>query len=667
MFRKTGWGFVLIGLLVAGSIYSILPPRDTIPLGIDLRGGFELLYRLDTSTLTPEAIPGIAEKAKEIMSRRLDKYGLKEISISVIGNERLLIQIPGLGSEEVDSMRETIERAGVLNFHIVSPEAEQTPERIKEIEREWETYRAALQAAQAGGATNAFKEPEPLRLVAEEIRDDDEEEGGGEKKAPGRKLVLENEKGKKVEGRLLRDAYPTVDTETNTPAVGFEFGAEGASQFSDLTRTFLKRQLAIVLDDAVVSAPVIQDVISTRGIIKGRFTDRQVRTLSNILRVGSLPAKPILEQEHSVGSVLGRDSIQRGLNAAILGVTLVVLFMLIYYVRAGVIAVVCLLMNILFVLAYVAIFRQTLTFPGVAGIVLGIGMAVDANILIFERVREEVKKGKSLLQSLGNGYRRAFWVIFDSNLTTVITAVVLFKLGTGAVKGFAVTVMAGLIANFFTAVYVSRLGFSFLYNRGILKRLYMLQAFETPKFSFIGHRRGFMTLSVAVIATGLAVIAYRGSNILGIDFTGGTRIMVSVTRPMRIAEFREIVQGIRDGDATPFRDAEIQTIGEEAGQAMTFTIRTRLVEGPAKADAAEGEPAAASPAPAEAPAEEDATPAEAPVPEEGKAPPPEGGGTPEAPVAPPPAEAAPPPAEAAPPPAEAAPPPAEAAPPPAEA
>jgi preprotein translocase subunit SecD len=251
-----------------------------------------------------------------------------------------------------------------------------------------------------------------------------------------------------------------------------ELNNEGAKVFSKVTGMNLDRQLAIVLDGKVSSAPVIQTKITTgSAMIEGTFSMEEAQDLALILRAGALPAPLYSITENTVGPSLGADSIKMGTNSVLLGLLIVVLFMVIYYKAAGLVADFALLMNIVFVFAVMAGFHATLTLPGIAGIILTVGMSVDANVLIFERIREELKSGKTVRAAIDAGYGRAFTTILDANVTTLITAIVLYSFGTGPIKGFALTLSIGILASMFTAIVVTRLVFDIVTSRTAIKKL----------------------------------------------------------------------------------------------------------------------------------------------------------------------------------------------------
>jgi preprotein translocase subunit SecD len=290
---------------------------------------------------------------------------------------------------------------------------------------------------------------------------------GGVKKVP----YLLKEKTL-MTGEILKDARVALDTQFGEPYIALEFDDIGAKLFEQITGANVKKRLAIILDDNVYSAPVIQERISGgRAQITGRFTTDEANELAIVLRAGALPAPVRIIEERTVGPSLGQDSIRMGIISVLISAGLVVLFMIFYYRVAGMIADVALILNTILVFAILALFRATLTLPGIAGLVLSIGMAVDANILIHERIKEELRWGKTPRAAIDQGYHRAFTTIIDSNVTTIIAALFLYQFGTGPVRGFAVTLFWGITANIFTAVFVTRWIFDYLTLKVRVKKL----------------------------------------------------------------------------------------------------------------------------------------------------------------------------------------------------
>lgn len=342
-----------------------------------------------------------------------------------------------------------------------------------------------------------------------------------------------------VSGQYLARAFMTQDGRLN-PAVGFAFNRIGASKFGRLTREHLpeeggnfKYRLAILLDGYVQSAPSLNTEISDSGIIEGGqngFETGEVNFLLGILNAGSLPAtlNPVPLLEEKVGPTLGQDTIRKGIIAIVISMVVVPIFMLIYYRVCGMIAVIGLILNLILLVGFMSLTSSTFTLPGLAGLSLTIGMAVDANVLIFERMREEKEKGASLREQIRNGFDRAWTTILDANITTVLSGIVLFAIGTEEIKGFALTLIIGLVWNLFTAVYLSRVIFDLLVQRGMIKELKMMRVLTNTSIDFVGKRRVATIFSTVVIGIGLAAFVMRVNQytMFNIDFTGGTLVTI---------------------------------------------------------------------------------------------------------------------------------------------
>jgi len=331
----------------------------------------------------------------------------------------------------------------------------------------------------------------------------------------------------------LENSQPTTDR-MGRNAIAFQLDAKGGKLFLNVTGKNIGRPLCILLDDIAISAPVIQSQISTNGTITGQFARTEVLDMVNKLNAGSLPAM-LIEQPISVkaiGPSIGADNRDKGIEAGLIGLAAVIITMLTYYLLAGSIADVALILNILFVLAIMALLRATFTLPGIAGIILTIGMSVDANVLIFERIREEQQKGSSLRIAIRNGYQKAFRTIFDANLTTFITAAILFWVASEEIKGFAIVLMLGIISSMFTALFVTRVFFDHLLAAKLIKdHLVMLRLIHRPKINWMKARPAFLTISALLIAGGLTVFFTRDNtknNKYDIEFTGGTSAQINL-------------------------------------------------------------------------------------------------------------------------------------------
>ncbi len=574
MYKRTAWGMSLLVLLVALCIWALW--KVPIQLGIDLRGGTELIYELDLSRIV-QARSEVAETVKDTIARRLNAYGLKEISVAVQGQDRLVIQLPGTDESTVRDLKRQIETSGNLTFRLVAPQSEQTPSRLDELEREEREYLAKDQEwVQRKLEDPGFNEPRPrppdyiVRAQVERVQVGERFEY---KPKEGSRIALYNthvyneqtgqwEPEGIVGGEHLSSVGPTMG-DNYKPAVGFGFDPEGARLFARLTGAHVGELLAVVLDDDVMEVATIKSRIEDRGIV-------------TILRGGSLPTKPKLISESTVGSLLGQDAIAGGIRAMIVAAAAIMLFMIVYYGWGGLVADIALALNLVLIFSFVAVFRQTLTMPGLAGVILTLGMAVDANILIFERYREERRKGKPFDHSIATAYGRAFSVIFDSNLTTILTGYVLFYMGTPEIKGFAVTLISGIFASFFTAVFVTRLILSTFAKIGLLGDYRLRDFLGTPRIPFTAYRHRFVAASALVIFLTWAVVISRGRENYGIDFTGGARVTMTLVRPVRLDEMRKTVSDLAKRRPELFRDYAIQILQPEGPRvSRMYTVLTR--------------------------------------------------------------------------------------------
>ena len=528
MYRDFGWKFWVIGFVALVIIGIPVITRTPAQLGLDLQGGTMLTYRLETDE------PGDFDVVLQVLQKRLDILGMRQLVIRKEGPQDFVIQVPGIDVAEIERIKHLVSTSGVLWFKTVAKKQNRA-----EIDKifEWKEQDRY--------------DPESTYDIALNKTADDEV--ALPKEDPASYRLIDNAGA--VPGRLLKRAYPTTD-DFNNPAVGFTWNAEGARLFGDLTEKNKGGNLAIILDGVVESAPTVDERIGARGIIKGRFTQQEVNDLVIILQGGSLPSKPNLESDLTIGPGLGRDSVERGKVATLLSLLLVVGFMVIYYRGAGVVAALTLLFNLALLLCILIDFEATLTLPGIAGIVLTVGMAIDANILIFERIREEKNKGMGLRQAVENGYGRAFWTIFDANLTTLITAVILFQVGTGPIKGFAVTLSIGILTSMFSALFVTKAIFTLLIVKGWMTSFKMLTLVRDPNVDFRRYRGITIFLSLVVIVAGMTVFVSRGQEKYGIEFTGGALFQIKLKRPMAASEIRDRLDSI----GAEFENAEVQAV-----------------------------------------------------------------------------------------------------------
>jgi preprotein translocase subunit SecD len=364
-------------------------------------------------------------QAKQTIDNRINTYGVAEPLIQRQGADKIVVELPGV--DDPDRVKELIKVTAVLEWKLVK----------------------------AGPAAD---EATLLQPYGGAVPDDAELIKGDPKRGQGGFYLVD--KVAVVTGKDLRTIRQTQD-EWGNPAVSFTLNADGGARFEQVTGANIGKQIGIILDKKVQSAPVVEDRImrTTGGVIRGRFTPEEAEDLVVVLKAGALPAGIKYLEERTIGPALGADSIRQGFLAGLVAIGAVMMFMVVFYRRSGLYAVIALLLNVLILFGALAYFKATLTLPGIAGIILAIGMSVDANVLIFERIKEEVALGKGVLSSISQGFSRAFTAIFDSNLTTIIAAIFLFQFGTGPIRGYAVTLVISLVANLFTAVFVSHLLF----------------------------------------------------------------------------------------------------------------------------------------------------------------------------------------------------------------
>ncbi len=471
----------------------------------------------------------------EIIRNRIDQFGVAEPVIIRQGTDEIVIQLPGIRDPE--RALKLLGDTAQLEFKLV---AETEGVNIDQL---------ITQATESGQWSGKWAERDEVanlnRLLANSLPANTSiyfeksvnKQTGIETSLP---ILLENKV--LMTGDMVKHAQVRIGGNFNEPYVSIDLTSRGGRTFATLTENNVGRRMAIVLDGVVKSAPVIREkILGGAAQISGSFTHEDASDLAIVLRVGALPAPVDVIQNMTVGSSLGKDSINKGLTSGIFGALMVLGFMIIYYRLSGIIANVALALNILFLFSGLAILNATLTLPGIAGIVLSIGMAVDANVLIFERMREEYKIGKSVRSSIDGGFGKALWTIVDSQVTTLITAMALFLFGTGPIKGFAVTLSLGIIFNLFTALFCSRLIFDTLTAKQAIKKLSFLQFVRQTNIDFMKVKN--ITFSISGVLVLMGLIAFfqiaRGSANLGVDFSGGSLLQYQAEQPFTMAEVRK--------------------------------------------------------------------------------------------------------------------------------
>ena len=585
--RNNIWKWLVLLLLAAVSVHVTFPAKEKIRLGLDLSGGTSFTLGVDEEKLAetilaanpaytndPERVQAeIAKVLKDcderitgVIRKRVDNMGTNEPVIqSLPKKHQLIVQLPGADEKLRKEAKARLQSMAYLEFRLTHPKDYQLVDKIlskdtcpEGYEKKGHGYARAANYAEVA-ATPGYA----ARLAAFGTTDDryrfmleDNKDGTYSPHFVSRQVELT--------GDNLESAAWERDSLKGGFEVKFRLDSEGGKKFSTLTRNYKAggpknktgegRCLAIILDDTLISAPRIQSEIGSEGVITGRFTLQEAKQLAADLNAGALPAPLKILAESSVAPTVGDDASKSGVWAAAIGFALVAIFMFIYYWYAGLVANVALFLDVallptalVIVANILGVFAQdpsmggggsvqlpVLTMPGIAGLVLTLGMAVDANVLVFERIREEFAAGRKAGDAIKNGYGRAFTAILDSNLTTIITGIILFVVGTGPVRGFAITLTAGVLISMFTAVVVTRLVFEHLVKPERATPFKMLQFFKEPKFDFVQYGNKTLLASAAIIVVSLAIFFGRAlvnpASVLAVDLTGGTSIVYDLTQ-----------------------------------------------------------------------------------------------------------------------------------------
>jgi SecD/SecF fusion protein len=520
-------GTALALLLCAFSIDAFLPFEKKIHLGLDLQGGTSFLVRLVPPVPEdggkPRAItPEMQEQAVEAIRKRVDEFGVSEPVITKQGTDHILVQIPGLSTTQIETARQQLQRVAKLEFRLVHPNNDQL---VRQIE---------------SGA--AFTPPGYVLLPDIDNR----------LTKPEKLLVRRRPE---LTGQDVASARPVF--EQRGYEVSLSLTRAGAEAFRKVTRDNISNRLAIVLDNEVVSAPTIQSEIPNgQASITGNFTAEEAKNLASVME-NPLQTPVAIDETRTVSATLGQDSIFRGIAAGLAGLAATLIFVLIYYRAAGLVAFIGLAVNGILLFGAMSLFGFVLTLPGIAGIILTIGMAIDANVLIYERLREELERGKSLKPAIDTAYKKAFSAIVDSNLTTLLKVAILFWLGSGPVKGFAITLTIGIIASMFSALLVTRNIFSWAVKLNLIKRISMLHLIKSQSFDFLGKWRPALIASLVLLAASIGAFGVRGGSMFNIDFTGGDFLLLKSPAELPEAQIRNELGKIGLGNAV---------IQEEAGQ-----------------------------------------------------------------------------------------------------
>lgn len=565
--------------------------RDwVINLGLDLQGGVEMIVGIDYDNLDPtikkdytdrgysneDILKELQETVKQRIERRANEFGTKEPIIQTLGDRQIQVQLAG--EKDVDRAKELILKTAFLKFQIVAG-----PETQRDVFK-------AIDDRFQGDFTKRLRRPGPgeeqvIQVPMEQIdkvREMVEEAKGvaglipddveiAFSRAPKPKepqhykiYVLEKVPIMTGDGLTMAVARPDDQSGAGRWQIAFGLNAEAGRRFGEGTESNIDRQMAIVLDGMVESAPNINDRITTSGVIQGMFSPEEARDLAIALNSGSLPVPVAEEQTGIVGARLGEDSIRKGVLSCAIGIVVVMVAMVAYYHVGGLIACIALVMNAVLILAALAYMGATLTLPGIAGLILTLGMAVDANVLIYERMREEMRLGKTLTAVVAGGYQHAFPAILDSNVTTIISGLVLLQFGTGPIQGFAVTLTIGIIASMFTSLTVTHAIIDFIVAKRWLTKITMLQLIpHGTKIPFLAQRKWLSPATALLVVIGLGFAFVRGEDNFGVEFTTGTNIVLNIDtdEQIGIGAIRQEIEagGFKDATITAYEQEGVDT------------------------------------------------------------------------------------------------------------
>ena len=537
----------------------------SIRRGIDLAGGVEFMMELVPDQDFLDRVNNMDAKSKEeanqrmeeefnryrdlaieVLRKRLESNHIYESEIAPAGGRFISLKAPITSKDEKSQLKDLLSMSAKLHFRLVH---ENNAALIDQMLRNPGSFTApvgyelmTIEEFQRGKAANVQRYFVKKRW---------EMDGKGI-----------------VDARAVRDEY-------NRRKIVFRFDSEGTRNFANVTKRYKGRQLAVVLDGKLYTAPTIQtEILAGSGEITGQFSDEEVNNIANALVSGSFPFMIRVDSIYDVDPTLGADNVANGVRAGIYGMLAVVIFMVAYYMLAGVLAVIALGINVILVLGALAAFDATLTLPGIAGIVLTIGMAVDANVLVFERIREELNNGKTLATAVDSGYGKALSAVLDANLTTLLTGLILYWAGTGAIKGFAVTLCVGILTSLFTALFVTRLIFDYLLRMG-LKKLPMHQLLKNPHFNFLGCRKIAFAVSGLLIIGSLVLMGVKNKDMFGVDLSGGSVVIFNYKEAV---PQQQLVDTLNANGFVNARIAYKSSTGSADGNKLEIMVRESGIE-----------------------------------------------------------------------------------------
>ncbi len=550
------WKNIVTFLLFVVSIIIILP-WDNKPLigdrgfvlGLDLKGGTQMLLRLDYNRNEMDAseMNEATQQATDILTKRINQYGLTQPRIQKTGLDKILVQIPGLDPNRLDRVKSILKTTGNLKFYLVASKVDQGK---------------AGKPSDTDPSKNAPEGTKWLPL--------DEDAGAqGSPKYPNYLLV---EKGPRVTGENVEEAS-TQPSMQGKYEISLTLTTKGGEKFAEVTRNNVDRRLAIALDEEILSAPTIEEPITGgRASITGDFTAERAKALTTALNSGRLKAPIRIEHENTVGPSLGQASIERGKWAILSALGIIILFLVLYYWGLGIVVSFVLALNLLMLGALLLISKATLTLPGIAGIILTVGMAVDASVIIFERIREESEKDQSARKAFETAWNNAFYAVFDANITTLIAAVILFYFGSQSIRGFATTLFLGILTTLFSVFFSEKALIQGLLGMGVIKDFKQMKWFTGTEFTFLNKAKGMFVFSILLVACSIGVFSYgaaQGGRIFGLDFMGGQLLNLRFEETVRASEVRDRLESIEVDGLRPYSGVEVQKVTSDENSENT--------------------------------------------------------------------------------------------------
>jgi len=517
--RKRVAGTLLAIILAGFSVFCIFE-GEGVRKGIDLKGGASFLVRVQPAegkAVNPDSLA----QAQAIIDKRLNPQGTLDVTVTPQGTDRLYVEVPGLDDEAIRKAKETIEKVARLQFRLLHPDSY--------------SQNGVIPASPDDTA------PRPgyvrLRYLGNKESKKDQE-AGAEKPEPPAEYVWAFNKAE-LSGKSVDNAVPDIQPGATSYMIHVDLDDADGDKMMAITKANVGKPMAICLENTpgefdVVSAPTIQGVFGANFQITGKFSEEEARTLASQL-MNPLENPLVVEQSSTISPTLGKETVEQGLRATLMGLALTLLFMMFYYRLSGIIAVLGLIINLLLLLGTMRVFDQTLTMPGIAGIILTLGMSIDANVLIYERMREEFAQGRTLSSAIPASYDKAFSAIFDGNLTSIITSVIMIAVATGAIQGFGLALSIGLICSMFSALVITRVCFLWLQKTG-LQQLSFLSLIKNRLYDFMGQRKIWLTVSAVICTACLAIIAIKGERSLGYELRGGDQIMLKNMPGVTIAD-----------------------------------------------------------------------------------------------------------------------------------